>query len=92
MPFEMTHYAHTDSRYAQLDQEGRRCDGNSRRCTQRAIEQHLVRRRSLDSDEIVGEPETRQSCGRHRQQFTNSAFWLHITTSRMGGREWPVAS
>lgn len=92
MPFEMTHYKHTDSRYAKMDREGRRCDGNNRRCTQRAVEQHLVRRRDPDNGRVTGEPATKQTCARHRQQFVNSALWLHITTSRMGGRAWPEAS
>lgn len=84
----MGQYGHADREYLKRDAEGRRCDGNNRRCTQRAIEQHLVRRADTDS----AEPELKQTCGRHRQQFINSATWIHITTSRMRGREWPQAS
>lgn len=84
-------YAHAELAYVQRDREGRRCDGNSRRCTTRAVEQHLVRRTN-PGDGFVGEPELKQTCSRHSIQFTDSELWIHVSTSRMGGREWPAAS
>jgi hypothetical protein len=92
MQHEMNHYPHTDARYAQLDAEGRRCAGNSYRCTQRAIEQHIVRRRDPETGEVTGEPEEKRLCGRHRQQFTNSAAWQPVSWQRMTGLAWPKAS
>jgi hypothetical protein len=88
MAHEMTPHAHADREYAQRDRENRRCGGNNRRCTLRAVEQHLVRRQD-EHGTATGEPEIRQTCSRHRQQFINSAMWQHISTSRMGGRDWP---
>jgi hypothetical protein len=84
----MGHYTHAESEYRKRDAEGRRCEGNNRRCTQRAIEQHLVRR----SDQADADNEIKQTCGRHRQQFINSVMWIHISTSRMGGQQWRQAS
>jgi hypothetical protein len=88
MPEPMGQYVHAEREYAKRDAEGRRCEGNNRRCTQRAIEQHLVRRTDTDS----AENEVKQTCGRHRQQFINSSMWIYISTSRMGGTQWRQAS
>lgn len=95
MPYEMARYEHADARYAQLDDEGRRCDGNNRRCTQRAIEQHFVRRLDPDTGELLdpgADPQEKRLCGRHRQQFTNNANWSPISWQRMTGLAWPKAS
>jgi hypothetical protein len=89
MAHQMTHYSHTDARYTQLDAEGRRCDGNNRRCTQRAIEQHWVRRCDPETGKMIGDPEEMRTCGRHRQQFVNSALWHPVSWQRMTGLAWP---
>lgn len=90
MAHEMKNYDHAAAEYPLRDREGRRCDGNSRRCTSRATKQLMVRRKH--PDDTVGEPEIKQTCGRHEPQFARSAQWEVISTSRMGGKEWPAAS
>lgn len=85
---ERPNYQHAEAEYRKRDREGRRCDGNSRRCTSRVTKQHMVRRKNADG--TLQEPELKQTCGRHEPQFARSVLWELISTSRMGGKEWPT--
>lgn len=90
MTHRMVEKDHAKAAWAQRDREGRRCDGNNRRCTLRSIWQHLVRHKNADG--TLGEPQLKRTCSRHSIQYTDSGLWEHVSTSRMGGKEWPQAS
>lgn len=75
-----------EERYARLDQAQRRCDGNSRHCTHSATTRYTLAP-AKDGHPIPGEQQvTRLSCSRHIPQFTNSARYVVVETSRLAVR------
>lgn len=62
-------------RLGYLERQRARCDGNSRSCINRAVEQYDVYRRNADGERTTGQLEQRQTCGYHRVQFLQNAMY-----------------
>ncbi len=75
-----------EDRYSRLEQAGKRCDGNSRRCTHSATERYTLQ--PAREFEPIPDEETviRQSCSRHRQQFVNNESFVVVGTKVLTSR------
>lgn len=78
-------YGSVEDRYKRLERTGRRCDANSRRCVNNAVEEYDLIKADGDGNPVPGEKIVqRKSCGRHRAQFLQSAFWVLVNERRIG--------
>lgn len=69
-------------RYARLEKENRRCDGNNRRCTNGAIEEYALLP-AHDWEPIPGaEMINKRACSRHARQFTNYHEYVVVMRRR----------
>lgn len=75
-----------EQRLARLDQAGKRCDGNGRRCVHGAVEAYTL----IPAKEWVPIPDAesinKQSCTRHRPQFINNPGFVVADTRKLPGR------
>lgn len=69
-------------RYANLDKQNRRCDGNGRLCVKSANHMIWVIRAANAMDPFAV-PEIKLTCTKHRQVFENNEAWKLIRTQRM---------
>lgn len=72
-----------EERMARLENAGRRCDGNSRHCTRSAVEVYEVTRLKSDGTPESGDVESKKSCGYHRAQFLESAFYKVLSNREL---------
>lgn len=80
------HFSGTiEQRYAKLDEAGRRCDANGRRCPGTAVERfELLPTDGFGHIKPNAVPVIRQSCSRHRLQFCQGGTWHLVSRHALG--------
>lgn len=72
----------TEQRYARLERDDRRCDGNNRRCPRGAVERYTLAPAQDWTAIPDASPVEKLSCSRHRQQFINNPTYVVIKMDR----------